>query len=72
MEVVIDKHAGQIWMRWLHVGRCRSTSWVRGEGTDDTRSYSLPRAQLWVGSRWNRLVFPEGPKMGRYEKASVR
>ena len=42
---------------WSHVGRCRSTSHVQGEDTDDTRSHHLPGVQLWVGSSLNWSVF---------------
>ena len=59
MEVVDGKHAGQSQGGWLHVGTCQSAPIVRGEDTDDTRSHSRPRMQLWVGSSWNWSVFLE-------------
>ena len=40
-----------------HAKGCRSTSIVRDEDTDDTRSNCIPVAQLWVGSNRNWSVF---------------
>ena len=57
MEVVAGRHAGQSQGGCHHVGKCRSTSRVRGEGTDDTRSHHLPGAQFWIGSSRNWSVF---------------
>ena len=41
---------------WSHVGRYRSTSRVRGEDTDDTRSLRLLGTQFWVWSSRNWSV----------------
>ena len=56
---------------WSHVDRCREIG-VRCEDPDDTRSYRLPGAQLWVGSSGNWTVCREGLNTDRYEKAPVR
>ena len=56
MEVMVGKDAGQRQGGWSHVRRCRSTSRVRDENTDDTRSHRLPGAWLLVGSIRNWSV----------------
>ena len=61
IEMVDSMYAGQSQGGWSHVGTCQSTSRVRREDTDDTRSHHRPGAQLWVGSSRNRLVFLERP-----------
>ena len=60
MGVVNGMHAGQS-HGVSHVGRCRSTSRLRDEDTDDNRSHRRPSAQLWVGSSWNWSVFRRRP-----------
>ena len=50
-------HAGQSEGGWSNVGRCRSTSRVRGEDTDDTQSHRRPRAPLLVRSSRNLSLF---------------
>ena len=56
---------------WSHAGRYRSTSTVRSEDTDDTRSHRPPDAQLWVGSTGIGQSSWEGLSTGSYEKAPV-
>ena len=58
MDLEDSMHVG---LRWSHVGRWRSTAWVRGDYTDDTRSHRRPGAQLCVGSSRNWSVFQESP-----------
>ena len=41
MAAVVAMHAGQSQRGRSHVARCRSTSRVQDEGTDDTRSHCL-------------------------------
>ena len=57
MEVVVGRHAGQSQGTWSHVGRCWSTSRVRGLDTDDNRSHRLPGMQLLVGLSQNCSIF---------------
>ena len=56
MEVVVGKHARKARKGWSHVERCRSTSRVRGEDTDDNQSHRLPGAQFLVGLSRNCSV----------------
>ena len=62
MEVVDGKHVGRSQGGLRHVGRCLSTSRVRGEDTDDTQSHRLPGAQLWVWSSLNWSVILGRPE----------
>ena len=67
MEVVNGMHAGQSIKAMSYVGRCRSTSRMQGEDTDDTRSHR--RMHLWVGPSWSSW---KSLYMGRLGKALVR
>ena len=61
MGVVNGMHAGQSKEGWSYVGRCRSTSRVRFEDTDNNRSHRSPSAQHRVGSSRNWRVIQERP-----------
>ena len=75
MEVEVGRHAGRSHEGCWHVRRCRSTSRVRGENTDDTRSHRFSEVQVWAGSSRNSSSdrsSDEGLNTGRHEKAPVR
>ena len=57
LEVVDGIHVVQSQEELFTCQRCRNTSKVRGEYTDDIRPYRLPGAQLLVVSCRNKSVF---------------